>query len=340
MSARFGDTDLDAERAGALRRAKRLQVGSLVYLSTAVVLVVAVMGNSQAMKVAWVEDMLALLPPIAFLVAARVIRRRPSPDHPYGHHRAIGAAHLAASVALLALGGFMVVDSALTLVRREHPTIGTMQLFGVTVWQGWVMIAVLAYTGVPNVILGRLKAKLAETLHDKVLHADAEMNRADWTTAGGAILGIVGIGLGLWWADAAVALLIAAGIVKDGVTNVRGAVGDLLDRRARTYDDAEVHPLADAVRAYVAGLRWVRGVEVRLRDLGHVFHAEVFVELDGPVPLRRLAEARDGVRSLDWKLGDVVVVPVLDLAALPWVSPGPPSPGTPSAESASGESAS
>ncbi len=29
-----------------------------------------------------------------------------------------------------------------------------------------------------------------------------EMNRADWLTAGAAILGVAGIGVGLWWADA------------------------------------------------------------------------------------------------------------------------------------------
>lgn len=48
-------------------------------------MVYAVLGNSQAMKAAWVEDLLSFLPPISFLLAARVIRKRPSGLEGPGH---------------------------------------------------------------------------------------------------------------------------------------------------------------------------------------------------------------------------------------------------------------
>lgn len=314
MTARFGATELGPTQQRALRSAKRLQVFSIVYLATAVTVVFFVMGNSQAMRVAWIEDCLSFLPPIAFLVAARIARRQPDGDYPYGHHRAVGAAHLAASVALLSLGGFLAGESVLTLVRAEHPTIGTVNVFGQQVWQGWLMIAALVYTGFPNVILGRLKLPLAEELHDKVLFADADMNKADWKTAGGAILGVLGIGIGLWWADAGVALLIALSIVKDGVENVRNAVAGLLDRQARTFDDHKEHPLVDAVRTYFSGLTWVSEVDVRMRDMGHVLHTEVFVVPRTPtVSVATLREAALEASGLDWKLRDLVVVAVPDL---------------------------
>ena len=84
MSAQFGDTHLPDEQQKALKKAKRLQIISLVYLVTAVSVVAAVMGSSQAMKAAWIEDMLAFLPPIAFLIAARAARHDPDHDNPYG----------------------------------------------------------------------------------------------------------------------------------------------------------------------------------------------------------------------------------------------------------------
>ena len=59
------------------------------------------------------------------------------------------------------------------------------------------MIAALATTMPPAILLGRAKLKIAREIHDKVLFADAEMNRADWLTAGAAILGVLGIGAGL-----------------------------------------------------------------------------------------------------------------------------------------------
>jgi divalent metal cation (Fe/Co/Zn/Cd) transporter len=85
---RFGRTTLPEQQRETLRQAKRLEIVSLAYLLTAVVLVYLVMGSSQAMKAAWVEDLLSLIPPVAFLVAVHQARKRPSVSHPYGHHRA------------------------------------------------------------------------------------------------------------------------------------------------------------------------------------------------------------------------------------------------------------
>jgi divalent metal cation (Fe/Co/Zn/Cd) transporter len=310
---RFGHTDLPAEQQHALRRAKRLEVVTLAYMVTCVAAVFLVMGSSQAMKAAWIEDMLALIPPVAFLVAVSRARRRPSADHPYGYHRAVATGHLTSAVALLAMGLFLVEDSVAGLVLAEHPPIGTVQLLGHTFWAGWLMVAVMVYTGIGPYVLGRLKLPLAETLHDKVLYADADMQKADWRTAAGTIVGVVGIGFGLWWADAAAALFIAASIVKDGWRNLRFATGALMDQRARTYDDAEPHPLVFAVDEALGRLPWVAASRSRVRDEGHVFHVEAFVRGHTDPTVEQLEEAAALLRGLDWKLNDVVVMPVLRL---------------------------
>ena len=310
----FGETELPDEQAKALRRAQRLQVVGLLYLATCVGVVFAVMGSSQAMKAAWIEDLLSLVPPIAFLVAVRYAKRPTSAEHPYGYHRAVGSGHLAAAVALLGMGVFLAVDSASGLLSGDHPAIGTLSLFGQTVWAGWPMIAAMVYTGVGPVILGRLKMPLAEQLHDKVLYADAEMNKADWMTAGGAIVGVLGIGIGWWWADAVAALGIAASVIHDGVTQVRNATRGLMDARARTYDDARPHPLIERVDAYARGLDWVADAAARVRDEGHVFHAEVFVvPRHGHLTVQQAEDLRDGIVALDWKLQDVTVVPASEI---------------------------
>lgn len=307
----FGDTGLPDEQQHALRKAIRLEVVGLVYLTSCVIVVAAVMGSSQAMKVAWVEDMLSLIPPIAFILAARYTRRRPTSEHPYGFHRAVGSAHLAAAVALLTMGIFLIVDSASGLIAAEHPPIGTMHLFGHTVWAGWVMIAAMVYTGIGPVILGHLKMPLSEKLHDKVLYADSDMNKADWATALGAILGILGIGIGWWWADAVAALAIASTVVHDGVTQIRNATRGLMDGRARRFDDSAPHPLIREVERLVASQAWVADCGVRIRDEGHLFHTEIFFVPRGPMPpVSELHRLRRAVDDLDWKLHDVVIAPV------------------------------
>ena len=121
----------------------------------------------------------------------------------------------------------------------------------------------------------------------------------------------------MWWADATAALLISASILHDGVKNLRGAVRGLMDARAMTYDDGKPHPLTRRVDELLEGLPWVSAARSRVRDEGHVFHVESFVVPSGGVPpsLDELERVRRAVTELDWKLQDVVVVPVAGLPA-------------------------
>lgn len=73
----FGRTDLDAERLTALHKARRLEGISLMVSVVSMLIVLAVMGNSQVMKAVWIEDMLGLLPALVFLWAVRLAVRPP-----------------------------------------------------------------------------------------------------------------------------------------------------------------------------------------------------------------------------------------------------------------------
>jgi cation diffusion facilitator family transporter len=311
--------ELPRELEQQQRRAVRLEWITIAYMLSAVVLLFLTLGQSQAMKAAWIEDLLSLLPPAAFLIASRLRKRGPSDKFPWGMHRAVTVAYVFAALALLVMGGFVFFDSAIKLVRAEHPPIGVIQLFGEEIWLGWLMIAALVYSGLPAVFLGRAKLRLADDLHDKVLYADAQMNKADWMTVTAAIVGIIGIGFGLWWADAVAALFISVDIVHDGWKNVRAAVHDLMDARPRRHDAREYHPIVERMNAEVNGCDWVERGAVRLREEGHVFTGEVMVVpreealADGAGLLERLDGLAEHLLSLEWKVYDIVVVPVTEI---------------------------
>lgn len=311
----FGHTELPEAQASALRKAVKFEWITLAFLAVGTTIVFLVLGNSQAMKAAWIEDLLSFLPPIAFLVAVRIIRRKPSENHPYGYHRAVAVAHLVAAVALFVMGSYLIVDSGMGLLSGEHPTIGGIELFGQVFWLGWLMIGAMVLTGIPPVYLGRVKMKLAKELHDKVLYADADMNKADWMTALAAAVGVFGIGIGLWWADSVAALLISISILRDGIKNLRGAVGGLMDTRARTYDDSAPHPLTGSIDQYLQDLDWVQEAKSRVRDEGHVFHVESFVvPVEDAMPsMDQVVRAREACIQLDWKVQDMVIIPVAEL---------------------------
>src|SRR5690606_36748453 len=102
--SQFGRTDLPAEQAQALKKTVGWEWATIVYTVVTITLVAFVVGNSQAMRTAWIEDMLSLIPQISFLIALTFVRRGPTRKHPYGMHRAMGVGHLVAGVALLAVG--------------------------------------------------------------------------------------------------------------------------------------------------------------------------------------------------------------------------------------------
>jgi len=256
---------------------------TFLYLVSVVIVMYLVMGASQAMKAAWLEDTLSLIPPLAFLIAARLDHKKPSEQFPYGFHRASSVAHLASSLALFIMGAYLMYDSSTALILQEKPSIPTVHMFGTTVWMGWIMIAVLVYSGLPAAILGRMKLPLAKRLNDKTLHADAAMNAADWQTAAAAIVGILGIGAGLWWADAAAALFISVSILKDGYSNLKDAGGQLLDRTPEPLG-VSGERLRQALCERLEALDWVEAVDIRLREVGHLVFGDAFITLAGPIP--------------------------------------------------------
>jgi cation diffusion facilitator family transporter len=304
--------ELPPDKAALHRRAIRLEWWTIAFFAAAVALLAVTLGQSQAMKAAWIEDMLGLVPPAAFLIAARYRKRAPDARFPYGYHRSVSVAFLAGAVALLGLGAYVVYDSLVRLIARERPPIGLIEIFGHRFWLGWLMIVVLLVTMVPAILLGRVKQRIARELHDKVLFADAEMNRADWLTAGAAILGILGIGAGLWWADAVAALIIGGDIVRDGVRTTRTAVANLMDSRPDVVDGSRVHPLPHEVVMAVRDLEWIADAWLRVREEGHVFAGELIVvpRPDTDRLVQRLEALQEFVRAYDWRMHDLVVAPV------------------------------
>ena len=306
--------ELPPEERQTLRRARRLEWLTIAYLTSAIAILALVLSNSQAMKTAWAEDILSLIPPLAFLVATKFNVRPPTDRFPYGFHRVTSIGHLCSALALFTMGAYLLFDALHSLVTAEYPTIGSIELFGQTLWLGWLMLPALAWSAVPAVFLGHAKMPLAERLHNKVLYADAKMNKADWLTAGAAMVGIVGIGFGLWWADSAAAALISLDILKDGADNLRRAVADLMDETPTTVDRDATDPLRDKLLSMLKDLDWVEDAEVRLREEGQVYFGEAFVVPVSTTDLtQKIEDAANKAHELDWRIQDLAIMPVRKL---------------------------
>ena len=290
----------------ALRKAERLCWWSLWWISLVSALMFLAMGGSQAMKTALVEDLLSLVPPIAFLVASRFRRKGVDEEYITGRERAFDVNFLISAVALTGVGLALVYDSLHTLLTATRPVVGSVVVAGHVLWQGWLMMGALLVSAVPPMILGRRKLALAKQLSLKPLHTDADMGKADWMTAAAGIVGVAGIGFGLWWADAVAALVIAGSILHDGATNLRGAVRDLHDARPQKLERDDPDPLPDRLCAEISALPWMDGCGVRLHEEG--LHLSGIILLSNrTLTAAQVEEVRAIAQAVDWRLDQIDV---------------------------------
>lgn len=310
------DRPLPAHQQALLRRAVRLEVATIVLMAMVVVLMYLAAGNSQAMKTAWIEDLLSLVPPLAFIAAARFARHSPDGEYLNGSMRAFDITFLVSAVALTGVGIGLVYDGLHALLSRTHPGIGGVEVAGTLVWQGWLMIGALLLSTLPPVVLGRKKLAVARELQLKPLHTDADMNKADWMTGLAGIGGVLGIGMGWWWADAAAALVISGSVLRDGASNLKAAMRDLHDARPETLERGKPDPLCTQVRAAVQSLPWVRACEVRLHEEGPrlcgVLRIQAREHADAFDPAARLREAERSARAVHWRIDEVTATLVAD----------------------------
>src|SRR5215213_1822867 len=305
---------LPEDKQQAMKRAKRLAWITIAFMISIIAVIGITMGSSEAMKAVWIEDLLSLIPPVAFLIGTRYFHRPPDAEFPYGYRRAVMIAFLTAAVALLGFGLYILIHAVLSLVMAEAPTIQTIEIFGRRIWLGWVMIAALVYSVIPPFILGRMKQPLAHELHQKALQTDANMNKGDWLAGLAGVLGITGVAYGYWWADAVAAIIISVEILRDGFSDLRNSVAQLMNKCPSDVEGKELDPTPGKVQHELERLEWVQQARVRLREDGDVLTGEAFVvPKDESDLLNRLRKAYDIANGVDWRLHDVNIVPVQSL---------------------------
>ena len=294
--------------------ADRLEWVSLALMILCVILVYFTIGQSQAMRAVFVEDVLAVIPPIVYLIASRMRFRKPNERFPYGYNHAVTVGFLCSAVCLLALGVYIWLESFSKLVKKEHPTVGVIGLFGHQVWIGWLAFPVLLITIACEATMGKIKLPVAIELHDKALTADARMNRADWLSGASGILGMAGIGFGWWWADSIAALVIATEIVRDGWENITAAVTDLMDEVPTHAEGEGPTEWAKNLCERLKKEPWIRDVDVRLREEGNVIGGEVLAIMNGTDGMpQRQRDLQKIAHEVDWRFYDLSLVAVDEL---------------------------
>ncbi len=181
------------------------------------------------------------------LVAVRTSRKPADTEHPYGHGRTENLAAFAEGILLMITAAFIAFEAIRRLATGGAAVNPAAYAFG-------LLVATLAIETGRAAILRRV-GRLASS---EAMLADATNRVADVLATLGVIAGLIGVRLGLTWADSVAALLVAA-IVARAAGLLAWRSGDILIDRAPAGAEKQ---LRDAIRG-VDGVREVRSVRVR-----------------------------------------------------------------------------
>ena len=133
-------------------------------------------------------------------------------------------------------------------------------------------------------------------------------------TALAAIVGVLGVGAGIWWADSATALFISLSVIKDGYKNLSEAIKDLMDRHPVHVADKTKDDLLDKITNEVKQWVWVEDAVVRFREHGQVYFGEIYVVvIDDDISSSEIEQALEKIKDFHWKIHDVTIMPVRSL---------------------------
>ena len=190
---------------------------------------------------------------IVGIVGMRAASQPPDEGHPYGHQRF-------EALAALAIGALILVGLYEITSRAVLALIG-----GGTSHAGWEGIGIAGGTLVVNVAVARYETRRGKELKSPILTADAGHTTSDSLGTLVVIVGTALSRLGLRYADAGAAAIIAVLVARTAWAVLRDNVGVLAD--ARRVD-------AGRVRALACGVEGVRGAH-KIRSRGTVDHVAV-----------------------------------------------------------------
>ncbi|HEY2435649.1 MAG TPA: cation-efflux pump [Solirubrobacteraceae bacterium] len=181
------------------------------------------------------------------LVAVRTSRKPADTEHPYGHGRTENLAAFAEGILLLVTAALIAFEA----IRR-------LATGGVTVNPAGYAFVLLLATLVIESGRAAVLRRVGRQASSEAMQADATNRLSDVLATVGVLAGLIGVRLGLSWADSVAALLVA-GIVARAAGMIAWRSGDILiDRAPAGAEDL----LRSAIRK-VVGVREVRSVRVR-----------------------------------------------------------------------------
>lgn len=244
----------------------------------------AVLGDTLHSAVDALNNVLAL-------VVVRVASKEPDEEHPYGHGKfeTLGALLI---VGFLSITCFELVRGAIGRLAQSHPAPSPSE----------VQLAILVATLGINTLVAWYENRRGHELASHLLIADASHTKSDVLITVGVLIGLLLARRGWWWADPAIAIVIAGLIVRVAYRILQESIPELVDQRA-----VETAAIRDAAQD-VGGVKSAYGI--RSRGSANIRYAEVTIAVDGQANVQAAHAIADQVEERlkrDLALNEVTV---------------------------------
>ncbi len=210
-------------------------------------LVVGLLTGSLGILSEAVHSILDVIASVFALVAVRTARKPADSEHPYGHGRAENVAAFAEGVLLMITAAGIAFEAVRRLVAGGGAVNAAGYAFAL------LIVTLFVEAGRAGILRGVGRAADSEALQ-----ADAINRLADVLATVAVLAGLIGVRMGLEWADSVAALLVAA-IIGRAAAMVAWRSVDILMDRAPAGAERQLRSAIEAVN----GVREVRSVRVR-----------------------------------------------------------------------------
>jgi len=225
------------------------------------------------------ESLVNLVAAGVLLLALNVSRAPPDYDHPYGHTKAeYLSAVLEAALIIVAAG--LITWSAVHRILEPQPLENV---------PAGVIVALVAT--VVNGALALLLFRIAGRERSVALKANASHILTDVYTSVGVIAAVMLVGVTGWnLIDPLIALLVAANIVRVGVSVMRGSISNLLDQRLPDSEEAIILEVLEKT----PGIEGFHRLRTRRSGRARFAEVDVFVQ-----PAMTVAQAHSVVARVE-----------------------------------------
>ena len=225
------------------------------------------------------HSLLDLVATIMTYFAVRIAGQPADEEHHYGHGKVESVTALAATGLLFLLSGIVVWEAGKRLLEGRSHVEATIAAFTVII--GSIVM---------DFFRARVLYRVASQTSSEALEADALHFGSDMWSSLAVLVGLAGIALGYWWADAAAAIVVAVFVCLAGWRLGRRTINTLLDTAPAGLSDGLTR-LAERVPGVVAVER------VRARQVGPQIFVELGLAVSRTLPIDRVAVLKDKVRD-------------------------------------------